>query len=279
MQNAIEHWKALIDARAQQMDAAYAGIGSSSAGYWNHRAQGYHRATRARTASDPFFQKLSQIVTSDTTVLDVGAGTGRFTLALAPLVKQVIAVEPNAAMLGYLEQEATAQNLTNISTLLTTWQDAPADLRADLRADLVICSHVLYPIREVDTFLTKLAAAARQGCYLYMRALHFDAFTAPLWQHFHGEPRHQQPGYIDALAVLYEMGIYANVDIVKTPGSMRFPSLDAAVEELAEHLILPSGEPTRNELRSQLASWLVERDGMLAIPADEMVSAVIWWTP
>ncbi len=257
------------------MDTAYAGIGSSSADYWNRRAQNYHRATRARTASDPLFQKLSQIVTPNTTVLDVGAGTGRFTLALAPLVKQVIAVEPNAAMLGYLEQEATAQHLTNISTLLTTWQDAPADLRADI----VICSHVLYPIREVDTFLTKLAVAARQGCYLYMRAMHFDAVTAPLWQHFHGEVRHQQPGYIDALAVLYEIGIYANVDIVKTPGSMRFPSLDVAVEELSEHLILPQDEPTRNQLRSQLAPWLVERDGMLAIPADEMVSAIIWWTP
>jgi 2-polyprenyl-3-methyl-5-hydroxy-6-metoxy-1,4-benzoquinol methylase len=275
MYNAIERWKSLIDARAQQMDAAYARIGSSSADYWNRRAQSYHRATRERTASDPFFQKLSQIVTPDTTVLDVGAGTGRFTLALAPLVKQVIAVEPNAAMLSYLEQEASAQGLANISSVPATWQEAPSDLQADI----VICSHVLYPIREVDTFLTKLSAAARQSCYIYMRALHFDTFTAPLWQHFHGDVRQQQPGYIDALAVLYEMGIYANVEIVKTPGSMRFPSLNVAVEDLSEHLILPQDEAIRTELRELLASWLVERDGLLAIPADEMVSAVIWWTP
>jgi 2-polyprenyl-3-methyl-5-hydroxy-6-metoxy-1,4-benzoquinol methylase len=275
MYSAIERWKSLIDARTQQMDAAYARIGSSSADYWNRRAQSYHRATRERTASDPFFQKLSQIVTPDTTVLDVGAGTGRFTLALAPLVKQVIAVEPNAAMLGFLEQEASAQGLANISTVPATWQNAPSDLQADI----VICSHVLYPIREVDTFLAKLSAAARQSCYLYMRALHFDTFTAPLWQHFHGDVRQQQPGYIDALAVLYEMGIYANAEIVKTPGSMRFPSLDVAVEDLAEHLILPQDEATRTELRTLLASWLVESNGMLAIPADEMVSAIIWWTP
>jgi 2-polyprenyl-3-methyl-5-hydroxy-6-metoxy-1,4-benzoquinol methylase len=275
MQNAIERWKSLIDARAQQMDAAYAQISSSSADYWNRRAQSYHRATRTRTASDPFFQKLSRIVTPDTIVLDVGAGTGRFTLALAPLVRQVISVEPNATMLSYLEQEASAQGLANISTLSTTWQEAPSHLQADI----VICSHVLYPIREVDTFLAKLSAATHHSCYLYMRALHFDTFTAPLWQHFHGEERHQQPGYIDALAVLYEMGIYANVEIVKTPGSMRFPSLDVAVEDLAEHLILPQDEPTRTELRALLAPWLVERDGMLAIPVDEMVSAIIWWMP
>lgn len=273
MQTAIERWKALIDARAQQMDAAYARVGSSSADYWNRRARNFHRATKDRTASDPFFQKLREAVTPDMTVLDVGAGTGRFTLALAPLVKQVIAVEPNEAMLGYLKQDAAAQGLTNISTVLTTWQDAPADLQADI----VICSHVLYPIREVDTFLARLSVATRQTCYLYLRALHYDSFTAPLWRHFHGTDRCQQPGYIHALDILYDMGIYANVDIVKTPGSMRYPSLDGAVEELLEHLILPRDEQTRNELRTLLASWLVEREGMLAIPIDEMISAIISW--
>src|SRR4051812_25458488 len=121
MQSAIERWKALIDARAQQMNAAYAQIGSSSADYWNRRAQGFHRATKDRTSSDPLFQKLRQIVTPGMTVLDVGAGTGRFTLALAPLVKQVIAVEPNTAMLGYLEQDAAVQELTNISAIASIW--------------------------------------------------------------------------------------------------------------------------------------------------------------
>src|SRR2546425_687151 len=117
MQSAIERWKALIDARAQQMDTAYARVGSSSAGYWDRRARDFHRATKNRTASDPFFQELRQIVTPNMTVLDVGAGTGRFTLGLAPLVRQVIAVEPNAAMLSYLEQDAAAQGLTNVSTI------------------------------------------------------------------------------------------------------------------------------------------------------------------
>jgi SAM-dependent methyltransferase len=273
MQSAIERWKALIDARAQQMDAAYARVGSSSTGYWDRRARNFHRATKDKTDSDPFFQKLRQVVTPDMTVLDVGAGTGRFTLALAPLVKQVIAVEPNSSMLSYLEQDAATQGLTNIATIATTWQDAPADLQADI----VICSHVLSPIREVDTFLTKLSTAARNACYLYLRVLHYDNFTAPLWRHFHGEDRYQQPGYIDALNVLYEMGIYANVEIVKTPGGMRFSSLDGAVEELQELLILPRDEQTRNELRELLAGWLVERDGRLAIPIDEMKCAIVWW--
>lgn len=273
METAVERWQAIIDARAHQMDAAYAELGSSSAGYWDRRARRYHDSTKDTVASDPFFNRLRSIITPQTSVLDVGAGSGRFALALAPLTRQVIAVEPNAAMLDYLRQDAVALNLTNVSYSHNTWQEAPADLQADI----VICSHVLYPIRDIVPFLAKLQRAARQSCYIYMRATPIDVLMAHLWKHFHGDARCYSPSYIHALDVLFAMGIYANVEVVSVPASLRYPSLDVAVEELAELLIVPGGEKTRAELRGLIAGWLVERNGMLVPPPREMACAIMWW--
>src|SRR6266496_683044 len=81
---AVERWQALIDARANQMDAAYAQLGRTSADFWDRRARGFHRVTRDTIASDPLFLILRDEVMPQTNVLDVGAGTGRFSLALAP---------------------------------------------------------------------------------------------------------------------------------------------------------------------------------------------------
>src|SRR5438105_5639510 len=145
METAVERWDALLQARAQQMDAAYARLGRTSADFWDRRARGFHRTTRDTVARDPFFARLRREVTPQTTVLDVGAGTGRFTLALAPLVQHVTAVEPNAAMLDYLRQYLDERGFTNVECLQTTWQDTP-DV---LSADIVICSHVVYPIRDI----------------------------------------------------------------------------------------------------------------------------------
>jgi 2-polyprenyl-3-methyl-5-hydroxy-6-metoxy-1,4-benzoquinol methylase len=272
---AVERWQAIIDARANQMDAAYAQLGRTSADFWDRRARGFHRATRDTIASDPLFLMLRDEVTPQTNVLDVGAGTGRFCLALAPQAKHIVAVEPNAAMLDYLRQDANARQLTNISLVQATWQDAPTDLHADI----VICSHVLYPIRDVVPFLEKLQAAARRTCYIYLRGTQLDALSAPFWQHFHGDERHLAPSYIHLLDVLYEMGIYANVRVVTLPPTLRYSSLDVAVDESLEQLILPNDEHTRGELRTLLERWLIERDGMLVPPVEKMISAIIYWTP
>ena len=271
MQTAVERWNEILTARAQQMDAAYAMLGRTSADFWDRRAKGFHRATKAMVAYDPLLHRLQQVVTPHTTVLDVGAGTGRLTIALAPQAREVIAVEPNTAMLNFLRSEADEQHLTNITLLQTTWQDAPDDVSADI----VICSHVLYPVSDIVPFLAKLKAATREACYIYMRATPMDAQTNHLWQHFHGDERRLPPSYIHALDVLFEMGIYANVEMVETPQSLRFPSYDNAVEELLEQLILPDDARTRKELRGLVEQWLVERDGMLVPPAQNMVCAIM----
>ncbi len=271
MQSAIERWREILDTRAKQMDAAYARLGRTSADFWERRAKNYYRSTKETIASDPLYLKLRQEVTRDTTLLDVGAGTGRFALALAPYAQHVTAIEPNVTMLDYLKRDAMGEELTNISLLYTTWQDAPPDLGADI----VLCSHVLYPIWDVETFITKLRAATRHACYIYMRARHFDMSTSPLWQHFHDEKRKSAPGYIHALDVLFEMGIYADVEVVRMPGVISYPSLDVATEELLEQLILPDDEQTKNELRQLLEKWLIERDGVLLPPVDAQTCAII----
>lgn len=273
MQSALERWHEILDARRQQMDAAYAHLGRSSANYWDRRAQGFHRATKDTVNTDPLYLRLREVVDAQTSVLDVGAGTGRFTLALAPHVGHVIAVEPNARMLHYLQQGASERGITNITSIAATWEAAPDDLQADI----VLCSHVLYPIKELDIFLAKLRAATRRTYYLYLRATHFDALTAHLWRHFHDDERCLPPGYIHVLDVMYEMDQYADVEVLHLPQSMRFPSLDIAVDELLEQLILPDDEKTRQELYGLLESWLVKRGETFTPPEEALVCAIVRW--
>jgi len=275
METAIERWQELIRARAEQMDTAYARLGRTSADFWDRRARVFHRATRESASSDPFYQRVRERVTPQLSVLDVGAGTGRFSLALAAYVRQVTALEPNASMLNYLRQEIEHSGLTNVVTVQGRWEDASAALRADI----VICSHVLYPILDIVPFLKKLDAACEQACYLYLRATQIDTLTAPFWKHFHGDERQLAPGYIHALNVLYELGIYANVEVVTAPFTLSYPTLQDAEDELIEQLILEDTTQTRRELRELLGNWLVEEDNQTwHSPVQNAVSGILSWS-
>ncbi|GAC1388552.1 MAG: class I SAM-dependent methyltransferase [Ktedonobacteraceae bacterium] len=253
------------------MDAAYELLGRTSADFWDRRAKRFHSTTRDTGLHDPLLRRLQGVVTSKTSVLDVGAGTGRFTLALAPVARHITAVEPNAAMLGYLVHDASEQGFANITTIQANWQD----VSEDLAADVVICSHVLYPIVDIQHFLARLYKATRHTCSIYMRATSIDTLTSHLWRHFHGDERALPPGYIHALDVLYEMGLFADVEVVTLPVILKYPSLDIAVEEVSEQIILSEDEKTREELRHLLEEWLVERDGMLVPPVEGMIGAII----
>ncbi|HXR64727.1 MAG TPA: class I SAM-dependent methyltransferase [Ktedonobacteraceae bacterium] len=275
MQTAVERWKEVLQARAAQMDAAYARLGRTSADFWDRRARGFHRSTRESASSDPFYTRVRERVNASESILDVGAGTGRFSLALAPYARQVIALEPNAAMLSYLRAEIEASGANNITTVQSRWEDTPADLRAEI----VICCHVLYPILDIVPFLRKLHSASQQACYLYLRATHIDALTAPLWRHFHGDERQLPPGYIHALDILYELGIYAQVEVVKAPYTLNYPTVQDAEDELIEQLILEDTPHTREKLRALLENWLSEQaDHTWSSPQQEIVSAILWWT-
>ncbi|MDQ3409832.1 MAG: hypothetical protein M3469_07635, partial [Actinomycetota bacterium] len=87
---------------------------------------------------------------------------------------------------------------------------------------------------------------------LYLGAYSADAVLDPLWRHFHGAPRTPGPSYLDALAVLRELGIAPQVKVVEIPNRRRFATIEDAVEHYRDWLLLPD---TTDVKGSSPRSW------------------------
>ena len=61
---------------------------------------------------------LSRYIGPESTVIDLGAGTGQFAIAASAAVRQVIAVDVSAVMLGQLEAKLKALGVTNVACKL-----------------------------------------------------------------------------------------------------------------------------------------------------------------
>ena len=120
---------------------------------------------------------------------------------------------------------------------------------------------------------------ARHRVLLYLGAFSGDAALDPLWRHFHGAPRAPGASYMDALAVLRELGIEADVRVVETVDRRRFATIDAAVEHYREWLLLADTPEIKAELAELLPTWLLGRRGAFRSPVRSSPAAIIAWRP
>lgn len=107
------------------------------------------------------------------TVVDLGAGTGRFTFAAAPHVRRVIAVDVSPAMVAHLERRVETAGSSNVEVvhagLLSYEHEGPP-------ADAVHTRNVLHQVPELFKVvaLNRIAGMLRPGGVLRLRDLILD---------------------------------------------------------------------------------------------------------
>ena len=273
---AAARWQRLVSDRLDEMARLRPAAGSVSGSFWDgDRAQRY--AAHARLAEpdrDPFLRALRRATDTSSSAIDVGAGTGRYALPLAASIAHVTAVDPSAAMLDVLRREAAATGTPNVTTVQSRWEEADVE-----PADVAFSSYVLALVADAPAFVRKLEAAARNKVLLYVGAFCADAVLDPLWRHFHETPRTPGPSYLDALAVLREIGIAPRVKVVELPNRRRFATVAEAAEHYRDWLFLDDTPAVRRELEELLSTWLLGRRGALRPPLRTIPAAIVDWVP
>ncbi len=110
-------------------------------------------------------------------VLDLGAGTGYITFAIANLVKSVQAFDFDQDILTYIETKAEEQSLTNVQT---TQGDFKAMPFAESRFDKAIASISLHEVEPLDEALQEIYRVLKDdGLFLCIEMEKENHPTAP----------------------------------------------------------------------------------------------------
>ncbi|ASS65464.1 MULTISPECIES: class I SAM-dependent methyltransferase [unclassified Paenibacillus] len=103
---------------------------------------------------------------SDMTVLDVGAGTGYFSFPAATLTSgQVVAADPQAEMIGYMQAKAAEEQVHNLQPVLASAERLPLP---DRSVDRAIASLVLHVTDTVEQPVQELARVMKPGGLLFI---------------------------------------------------------------------------------------------------------------
>jgi SAM-dependent methyltransferase len=206
----------------------------------------------------------------DTTVLDIGAGTGVLTVVLSRMVKRVTAIEPSPAMFTVFQHHLKDTQRANVRCINTNWESI---VHVEPH-DVVLASFSL-AMRDIKTSLLKMARLANKAVCLFTFAGNPVWDYTVLWPMFFGEPYDVGPDYMDLANVLYHMGVHANIEILPTNHGHTFESFEQALAFWKANLNIDTDED-EIKLTAYLKKRLTEKDGQFHC-LNSLHTAMIWW--
>lgn len=106
---------------------------------------------------------LSGIINADFKVLEIGAGPGSLTIPLAKKIKKIDSVEINKKAIEQLEANVMEENLENVEIINQDWSKMDTEATVG-KYDLVICSHFLWQMPDIEETLRRLESASPAYC-------------------------------------------------------------------------------------------------------------------
>lgn len=240
---------------------------------WCAKAQEYDERVKQRWKNmDSSRTTVLSLLEPDTSIIDIGAGTGAWSILFSKHVRKVTAVEPSRAMRERLIENIQLNQVSNIEVLEETWPEANPG-----KHDYSFCSHAMYGTVDFPRFVQHMIDCTEKMCFLLIRAPSLDGMLSEAFMHIYHQP-HDSPNFTIAYNILIQMGVYANVKIEKSDKwfSTKSESFDEAFSNLKIRLGLHACSTYDDYLRDLLKRKLVEQDGYFYWLGGHQ-SALIYW--
>ncbi len=140
---------------------------------WDDHAVGWDASKDVRAYADMAFESLSRVIArlapslSGRRVLDFGCGTGLLSEKLAPLCREIVAVDTSAKMIDVLRDKISNTADKNITPLQIEINAATVSQRPELagKFDLVVASSVCSFLPDYEATLRDLSLIMKPGAY------------------------------------------------------------------------------------------------------------------
>ena len=245
---------------------------------WNRRenAERYDSTSRCKY-DDRVMTTINGLdINENSHVLDIGAGPGTLAIPLASRVKDVTAVEPGEGMVEILNERMKKEGITNIRTITKRWEDIDLATDLDGQYDVVIASLSL-TMEDIGQALQKMDAASQGSVYLFwfVDMPFWERMYADLWKPLHGTDYHSGPKADCLFGVLYQTGIYPNVEMLPLSKEYRFTTQDEMTAFFRRRFNVMNTEQER--LLDDYLKPLIRTQGSEIIISGDSTFAKIWW--
>lgn len=270
---AADKLEAPIDWNAVWMEAQKRNVASGRGGECWHAwqdesaARDYLEMTSKRPVARERAADILSLAKSGWKVLDVGAGPGNIALPLAERGSRVTAVEPAPGMAAVLSARAAEAGFDSVRLVPKRWDDVEPAIDLDPPYDLSFASFSLGML-DLRASLEKMMAVTKGEIVIFWHAGHqsWDLDAMDLWPLLHGRRYDPIPKSDVVFNLLYSMGIYPEVRVLRSRTEQVFETFDEALDQYARRYAADTearrgllAAYLKDKLRSSGSKWLLPR--------------------
>jgi SAM-dependent methyltransferase len=267
-----ERWRELKEKHLESVNIVHEGD------YWmdEENVRRYLENTRGQYGEVVSWQLGSMVIHPGCRVLDIGSGPGTLAVPLAKLGCRVTVVEQSPLMCAALEEYRAAEKADPITIIHKRWEEVRSEelsgpfdvIIASFSLTMTDIAQAIRTIQQVGTGLVYL--------YWFLTPPSWAGMMKDLWPLLHKKEYYPTPLADCLWNVLYEMGIYANVEVMDPAPPRIFDSIENAVKSVSGRLLCTEKWQIKI-VRSYFTDTLLPTDDGRYFYEEGNISAKIWW--
>ena len=238
---------------------------------WDEKAKNYARYSSCNNTFEANVLKTIKnlgIDFKDKSIIDIGCGTGVYTLHVAQIAKKVVGIDYSINMLEILNEDSRKMEIININTYHNTWSDFDTN---DKIFDIALCT--MSPAVKSEKELEKFHSSAKTKIYLGWAGVRDntvidDLFLAhnSVYSPPNGAKRVKK--WLQNKGIKYQLENFEELKI-------KIRSFKEAVENYTWHLNVRGLEPNTEKIKKILEP-LRDEDGNIREQTINKMDLIVW---
>ncbi len=222
--------------------------------FWNKRAKKYPRPYDESVYSRTLYvlERIESLgcVFSGKEVLEIGSGTGVYTLPISKVAKRVVAIDPSDEMLKILKEQTIIHNAKNIEIFENFWQDIDIDKKG-FRKNFDIVMSAMTPAIKAEEDLIKMESCSRQWCiYIGWGRKRENTVKSEIFK-AHGLELKPPGGLLLIQKILNQLGRESHIEFFETSWKWQ-GSIEEAIEDISAFIEMQEFTPDREKIKIML---------------------------